>query len=101
MELTEQYFQLAAEYSIKGVTEAIQHEAGGHSSGKEDFAFFNPHIYNTDSKGNFVFQRRVHFLSENKCEIIAYAANVLISCFHVSTFYVGKKNFNFKCFIPF
>jgi hypothetical protein len=94
------FFQLAAELAIKAVSEATQQETvgtplsatpeGGTGTNlfssfrsKEDFSFYSSHVYNTDPTGNFVFQRRVHFLSENRSEIVAYAANILIRCFHV------------------
>ncbi|CAL8090047.1 unnamed protein product [Orchesella dallaii] len=46
-----------------------------------NFSFFNCSSYATHSKGYLVPQRRVHFISENKSEVLAYAVNVLIQCF--------------------
>ena len=61
---------------------------GGGISHREDVSFFNSHVYTLDGKGDFVLQRRVHFLSENSVEITTYAANVLIKCFHVSCTFI-------------
>lgn len=91
--------QLAAEFAIKAVQQdtsassvSIESKPGSShlpvftGSSFTDFSFYSSHVYNTDSNGAFVYQRRVHFISENRSEVIAYAANILIRCFHVWLF---------------
>lgn len=46
-----------------------------------NFSFFTAPCYAKDNQGYLINQRRVHFISDNKSEIIAYAVNVLIYSF--------------------
>jgi len=55
-------------------------------SNREDFSFFNCHEYAQQEKGSYVMQKRFHFLSDNRYELIYYIANILIRCFHVSLY---------------
>ncbi|ODN04987.1 Integrator complex subunit 10 [Orchesella cincta] len=52
-----------------------------HVPKQTNFSFFNCPSYATTPSGCLVPQRRVHFISENKSEVLAYAVNILIQCF--------------------
>ena len=84
--------------ALKGI-EAIHHRESSNETvesnsmtlamaNREDFSFFNPHLYANDTKGNYVMQKRFHFISENRYEIIYYVGNILIRCLHVSLIFI-------------
>ena len=93
---------MAAEYAVKAACEVAQSDTGMEKKEKksmetlisednvtggnhrEELSFFDRHLYSTDSKGNFIPQRRVHFVSDSATEVVAYSSNVLIKCFNVS-----------------
>ncbi|CAG7716413.1 unnamed protein product [Allacma fusca] len=90
-------FKAAVEFALKAVStlsidegknidnrpvEASSLDDFNAGSSRDDLSFFNPHLYSLDRTGNFIPQRRVHFLSDDPWEIVTYMANVLIRCLY-------------------
>jgi len=71
----------------KSFSRSLSTSGSGSMNNKDDFSFFNSHIYASDEDGQFIWRRRVHLLSENRSELIAYGCNILINALYVSQSY--------------